>query len=245
MQAIDNLQPTDQNQIMIFLQQALGKNYKWCYIVKYGFKSNTVYRGDSLMWLLSSIVMVAGTLTVWYINYSSQSNFDTNFSTIFTYFIIGEAFIFSNAIQYDIGENIQDGKLTTKLLRPCNIFGFYICRAFGYQFFENISKLVLYLVIGISLSKFLILPSFVGFFVFLVFCMIAYFLNTFLGIITGLGAFWFTAFFGCANFINSIKTVLSGNFFPLNAIKQIVFLTFLPFAFTFFSSDANLPWQIF
>jgi ABC-2 type transport system permease protein len=186
------------------------------------------------MWLLSSIVMVVGTLTVWYISYSNQSNFDTNFANIFTYFIIGEAFIFSNAIQYDIGENIQDGRLTTKLLRPTNVFGFYICQAFGYQFFENISKLLLYLTIGFVFLRFLIFPSVSSVLMFGFFCIIAYLLNTFIGIITGLSAFWFTAFFGSANFVNSIKTVLSGNFFPLNAIKQLIFLTFLPFAFTFY-----------
>jgi ABC-2 type transport system permease protein len=225
---------------MTFLQQTLGKNYKWWYIVKYGFKTNTVYRGNSLMWLLSNFVMVIGTLTVWYINYANQGNFDNNFSNIFTYFVIGEAFIFSNAIQYDIGENIQDGKLTTKLLRPCNVFGFYVCQAFGYQFFENISKFILYFGIGLILSKFLLLPSTAGFILFIIFCILAYILNTLFGIITGLSAFWFTAFFGSANFVNSIKTVLSGSFFPLNAIGQLTILAILPFAYTFFH-----PMQIY
>ena len=89
-----------------FLQKLLGQNYKYFFIIRFYFKSNTVYRWNSLMWLLGSLVMVLGTLLVWYINFSQNPNFQNQFSEIFTYFIVGEALIFGSAIQFDIGENI-------------------------------------------------------------------------------------------------------------------------------------------
>ena len=221
---------------MTFLQRQLGTNYKWWYILKFAFKSNTAYRGNSIMWLLSSLVQVSGVLFVWFIN----KNESINFSTIFTYLIMGEAFLLSSAVTYDIGENIQDGKIITKLLRPTNVFGFYFAQAFGYQFFENCSKCIIYLSIAFIFSQYLITPSFVNFILFLTFGILSYLISSFYYYIVGFTAFWFTAFFGSANFFNNTKILFSGQFFPLNAIPNLKALLFFPFAFTFY-----YPMQIF
>ena len=223
-----------------FLQKLLGDNYKWWFIAKFYFKSNTVYRWNSLMWLLGSLVMVLGTILVWYINFSGKSNFEIEFSQVFTYFIVGEALIFGSAIQFDIGENIQDGKLISRLLRPTDCLFYYVCRAFGYQFFENISKLLIYSFIGLIFAQFLILPSFWNFCFFILLSVLAYFINTLIGIIVGLTAFWFTAFFGSASFFDNLKLLFSGKFFPLHALPIFRFSSFLPFAFTFYH-----PMQIY
>jgi ABC-2 type transport system permease protein len=226
---------------MTFLQQALGRNYKWWYVLKFAFKSNTTYRGNSIMWLLSSVITMAGMIFVWYISYFRNDNL-LEFSSIFTYFIIGEAFIFSSAIQYDIGENILDGKITTKLLRPSNVFGFYICNSFGYQLFENLIRTSIYLSIALIFSQYFLFFGITNFLLFLIFCFFAILLNILFGLITGLTAFWLKAYFGSAQFFYDLKLILSGRFFPLNLTSKIFynFLIFLPFSFTFYH-----PMQIY
>ena len=219
---------------MTFLQRRLGTNYKWWYILKFAFKSNTAYRGNSIMWLLSSITTTLGLIFVWYTNYFQANNLN-EFPNIFTYFVIGEAFIFSTAIQYDIGENILDGKITSKLLRPTNIFGFYTVNAFGYQLFENLARIIIYSTISIILYKYIIFAGSSSLIYFLIASIIALILNFLFGIITGLSAFWLTAYFGSAQFLYDIKVIFSGRFFPLNLLP-IGFSNILnlPFAYTFF-----------
>jgi ABC-2 type transport system permease protein len=228
-----NYQPT-------LIEKLLGRNYKWWYVSKYSFLKNTVYRWNSVMWLGSSFMIVSGTLLVWYINSLASDNFTQSFGQIFTYFIIGEAFIFNNSVQFDIGENIQDGKITNKLLLPISVFKFYTFQVFGFQLFENISKLLIYLIIGFIFSDFLILPSFLNGILFLLFLTIAFLINNFLGILVGLSAFWLTAFFGSAAFVDNTRLVLSGKFFPLNVLFFLRFSLFLPFAFSFYH-----PMQIY
>ncbi len=230
---ISNYKPT-------FMEKVLGRWYKWWYVVIYSFKKNLVYRWNSVMWLGSSFMIITGTLLVWYINSLSNPNFQTTFSEIFTYFIIGEAFIFNNAVQFDIGENIQDGKITSKIILPISTLKFYTFQVFGYQFFENISKLLIYLSIGFILSKFLILPSFLNLGLFLIFLVITFLINNFIGILVGLSAFWLTAFFGSAAFIDNTRLVFSGRFFPLNVLNVLKFSLIFPFAFTFYH-----PMQIY
>ncbi len=218
---------------MTFLQRSLGLNYKWWYIFKFAFKSNTTYRVNSIMWLLSSFVLIISMIFVWYINYTKTGDLQL-FRELFTYFVVAEAFVFGSAIQYDIGENIQDGKFTTKLLRPTNVFGFYFLNATGYQFFENISKLVIYSLFAILFNLYFLFSNFYNFSLFLLVCIIGFVINVLIGLIIGLLAFWFTAFFGTANFFNTIKILLSGSFFPLNLLSVTYFATFLPFSYTFF-----------
>ena len=188
------------------------------------------------MWLLSSFVQVAGVLMVWFIS----SNETADFNTIFTYLVIGEAFLFSSAVTYDIGENIQDGKIVSKLLRPTNLFGFYFTQAIGYQIFENLSKCIIYLTVAGIFSKFLIAASLVNFGQFLAFGILAYLIQSFYYFIVGFSAFWFTAFFGSANFFGNLKLFFAGKFFPLDAIPATMTFAVLPFAYTFYH-----PMQIY
>jgi ABC-type uncharacterized transport system permease subunit len=101
------------------------------------------------MWLGSSLMIVVGTLLVWYINNLTSAPLDQNFSQIFICFIIRQAFIFTTNIQFDIGENIQDGKNTNKLLLPISTLKSYLFLAMGYQLFENVCKFLIYLTIGL------------------------------------------------------------------------------------------------
>ena len=220
-------------------QKLLGRNYKWFFISLQGFKSNTTYRYNSIAWLLSSVVLVLGALIVWYINFQNNLNSD-GFKEIFTYFIIGESFIFSSAIQFDIGENIQDGKFTSRLLSPTNYIKRYIAFQFGYQLFENLSKMILYLLIAFIFYQYFILASIFNLLLFFVVAIMAYVINVFIGIIIGASAFFLTAFFGSAAFFDSLKLVLGGRLFPLNSLKALFPLIFTPFAFTFYH-----PMQIY
>ena len=222
------------------MQKLLGKNYKWWYIVKQSFKSNTTYRYNSLAWLLSSIVLVLGTLIVWYINYSQSGVLSPDFKEIFTYFVIGEGFIFASTIQFDIGENIKDGKFSNKLLMPTNYLKYYFCYQFGYQLFENLSKLIVYLGLALALNQFLILPTILNFCGFLIAIVIAYLLNVAIGIIIGGSAFFLTAFFGSASLFDSLRLVFSGRLFPFDKLNILKPLAFTPFAFTFYH-----PMQIY
>jgi ABC-2 type transport system permease protein len=217
-----------------FLQKLLGRQYKWWYIIKQGFNSNTIYRYNSFTWLLSSVVLILGTLIIWYINYSQSGVLSPDFREIFTYFVIGEAFIFASAIQFDIGESIQKGKFTNRLMMPTSYLKYYCFYQFGYQLFENLSKLIIYLILALIMNQFLILPSLINFISFIIAIIIAYFLNLLFGIIIGGMAFFLTAFHGTAALFDSLKLVLGGRLFPFNKLNILKPFALTPFAFTFY-----------
>jgi ABC-2 type transport system permease protein len=230
-----------QNTIKLTLiQKLLGRNYKWWYLCMQGYKSNTAYRFNSLGWLAGSIVLVIGTLVVWYINYTQQGALSSDFREIFTYFIVGEGCIFVSAIQFDLGEDIQSGKISNRLLLPTDTFLAYSIYQFGYQLFENVSKFVIYLLLALILNQFLILASYYVFFAFALSIVFAYLINVLTGIIIGASAFYLTAFFGAASFFDSLKLIFGGRLFPFDKLAVLKPLIFTHFAFTFYH-----PMQIY
>lgn len=228
---------------MALSQRILGRNYKWWYLLIYSFKTSTTYRWNSLFWLLSSVVIVMATLVIWNVSLSNGTGPGT-FSEMFTYLIVAEIFIFNNMVQFDIGEEIQNGKISSRLILPVHPLKYYVVRSFGYQFFENSTKSFIYFFIavffGIIVNRNLYIPDSGDFIIFLVFVGLAWVINACISILIGLGAFFLTAFFGLESFISNLRLVLSGRFFPLNLTSYTQFLKYLPFSFTFFH-----PMQIY
>ena len=192
---------------MTFAQKLLGTNYKWFFVLRQGFLSNTTYRLNSFAFLLGSVILVLGTLTVWFVNK------DIDFREIFTYIVVGEAVIFPCAIQYHIGEAIQDGKFSSRLMMPSSYLKYYAFYSFGQQLFENLSRFGIYCVLTIIFREFLIISP--NFLIFGLFVIVAYLINTFVGIIVGSSAFFLLHFLAQHLFLKALLLFLEANFCPL------------------------------
>jgi ABC-type uncharacterized transport system permease subunit len=110
------------------IEKLLGRNYKWWYITLFHFKSTTAHRFEIISNIFANILSFLTAFFTWYIAFQSGANI--NFNQIATYFIIGimiTAFT-SMILEYEISQEIINGKINNKLLIPTNIFNFFILR---------------------------------------------------------------------------------------------------------------------
>ena len=184
------------------------------------------------------MVQLFGVIAVYYI--LDQAEFKNNF----TYLVVGSGFLMNSLVEYSVGDDIKNGKFSTHLMRPANIFGYYFVRALGTEFLENIIKVVLYAMIIVIAWPYFQQPSFANLLSFVLCIPIVYLIHTFVGLITGFIAFWINPYYGAANFVGNATSQLSGSVFKLDKLIPIQplcsGLLYLPFAFTFY-----YPMQIF
>jgi ABC-2 type transport system permease protein len=224
---------------LTLMQKLLGKHYKWWYLLKYGIKKNTAYRISTLIWMFGSLITLLITIFIWWINIQSGSTL-VDFKTIFTYYIFGNIVSLQNGVQWNLSMSIQNGEISSRLLRPSNFMAQAIVSDFGWWLFPRIVEILLLLVIGIFGFKFIIFSSFWNFILYILMGIIGYFISIFISYILGSIAFFITDTEGVMEINNQLNFILSGKALPLSIIPALFGANFLPFAFTFYH-----PMQIY
>jgi ABC-2 type transport system permease protein len=224
---------------MKLISHIIINKYKWIYLFGHSFRSVTVNKADSFMWILTTFVQLGATLLVYFI--LDKNSFNTNF----TYLIVGTGFIFNSLAEYSIGDDIQKGKFSARLMQPTNVFGYYFFRCFGAELLENLAKIALYSIVLLLSWNYLKFPiNHLDFFFFGIGAIIAFIINTLLSFITGFVVFWLTTYHGMASLVGNIQGIMGGNTIPLDLLVKsfgvLAPVVFLPFAYPFYR-----PMQIF
>jgi ABC-2 type transport system permease protein len=215
------------------MENILGKHYKWFYIVYYSFKKALAYRANSLIWIFSKFLKLLFIILFWYWNIQSGSTlFD--FRTIFTYYVIGTLFSWSNGMNWNIGQQIIKGTISTTLIRPLPFLRQSFAQDFGWWLFTNLIETILMIVLIIFGREYLIFTGILNFVLYLFVSIIGYFILSLLGIIIGTVAFYITEINGVMSLQSDLKYYLSGQAIPLNIVSALNFTLFLPFSYTFF-----------
>ena len=214
------------------LQKILGKNYKWWYLFEYGFKSGTAYNLSNLFWIVSEMVTVIGVILVWFVN----KNETYSLNEVMTYFIIGQMFLLGNhAITQRMVGDISTGKITSKLLLPSNLFLQYIIRDLGYSLYSRVVSFCIYFAVALIFQKYIILPQSLNSFIyFYIFVIISFWITSFIELILGSLTFFSPEIWSLVDSLRAIFRFASGGILPLNILPFTLFLTFLPFSYTFF-----------
>jgi ABC-type uncharacterized transport system permease subunit len=92
------------------MERLLGNHYKWWFFLVHTFKSSTIYRGSTLIYMVGRFLILGLTILIWYLNIAAGSNL-LDFSTVFTYYIAGSLLTFSSGMQWNIGNAIKDGSI--------------------------------------------------------------------------------------------------------------------------------------
>ena len=221
------------------MQQLLGKNYKWWYLVVHGIKLSTTYRLSTLIWMFGSLITLLITIFIWWINIQSGSTL-VDFKTIFTYYIFGNIVSLKNGVQYNLAISIQSGKISSRLLRPSNFITQVIISDLGWHVFPILVEILLLILLTIIGSQFVILASFWNFILYILLGILGYFISIFTSYILGSIAFFIIDTEGLMEINNQLNFILSGKAVPLSIIPILGFANFLPFAFTFYH-----PMQIY
>jgi ABC-type uncharacterized transport system permease subunit len=118
---------------MTFLQQTLGKNYKWWYLVKYSFRQGNLKLSGVVLSQLAFLVELVITIYIW----TTLSSKDPQ---IVTYFLVG--FLVShlgwNSFVGVLSGEIRSGKFTSYHLRPTNFFGYIFVKELGNRTISNL-----------------------------------------------------------------------------------------------------------
>ncbi len=224
---------------MTFLQQTLGRNYKWLYFFQYGFKASVTYRSSAIIWTLLNLLIIFCTILIWWVNIDAGSRlFD--FKTIFTYYIFGSLISIGHGVHWNVSERIKSGALSQCLITPSNVMMRSILGDFSWWFFQNIIQIISICLIALLGRDYLIFssPSLVCLFIL---CgVLGYLISVFFAYGLGSLAFFLTDVHGILDIQTEFKYFLSGKALPLNSVWFLKPLTILPFAFTF-----HHPMQIY
>jgi ABC-2 type transport system permease protein len=224
---------------LTFVQQLLGRHYKWLYLIRYQIKHNTAYRTSTLIWMFGRLLILSSTIFIWWINIQAGSNL-IDFNNIFTYYIFGSIISIGNGVHWNIAGSIRNGGLSTKLLRPSNFMSQVIISDFGWWIFPSFVEILLLLCVVVLGSKFIIYSSIINIILYIGMGIIGYFISVFISYILGSIAFFIIDVGGVLEIQNQISFIFSGKAMPLSIIGFLQPLTFLPFAFSF-----HHPMQIY
>jgi ABC-2 type transport system permease protein len=217
---------------MTFLQQTLGKNYKWIYIFKYYFKYDFMLGNAIWHWIAGNLFHSFSFVFLW--SYVVKNN---DFAI---YALIGSIFTRATGswINWSIGNDIRTGKISKYLMSTTNFFNLFFVVSFAKPLFESliilaITSIIGTLFFGLKLSLELILIC-------IPFVLIGSFINYSFNCLSGFIAFWEENFNSFINTFQGIIPVFSGGFIPLIALPFYEYLKFNPFAYF-----VHIPTQIY
>jgi ABC-type uncharacterized transport system permease subunit len=205
------------------IEKLLGRNYKWWYITLFHFKSTTAHRFEIISNIFANILSFLTAFFTWYIAFQSGANI--NFNQIATYFIIGimiTAFT-SMILEYEISQEIINGKINNKLLIPTNIFNFFYFKALGNVLFYAPATILAFTSVSFLFLPYLQAPATILAFI-LSLVSIIFIGRTiifFYCILIGSSAFKFINNSGFIRTFGHIFIFTSGSTFPLDIIDQV------------------------
>jgi ABC-2 type transport system permease protein len=149
---------------------------------------------------------------------------------LFSYSLAG---VFCFYSFYGLGQMIRTGEFDNVLVKPVNPFLFIAVRQFNYGYFSHLSLSAL--VIGLSMAKLGIAPSFVNLAVMLIILLSGALIYAAVFVATGAPAFWLVR----SESLTSLFLWNMGTFvhYPLSAFQrpvQLVFTLVLPYGFVSF-----------
>jgi len=224
-----------------FMEKLLGKWYKWWYMLKYHIYQRTTYQIDNSLFAIGQVLVLLGTVLTWFA--ASGANFDTEFKSRLTYFIVGTIFLnFINTWPSFYGYSIKNGKHTQDLLYPCSTLALIWAKSLGTSFYQNIVVIFiisLFSPIWMKLIEFQ--TSWLNIIFLLLLIPISHLILFFIELLVGFMAFFITEINGLSLNFGFVRQLLSGQMFPLSILIASFSLNLAnPFSFLFYH-----PMQIY
>lgn len=219
----------------------------WIVIKNEFLKQILIYRYFIISYAGGNFIELFSQIVVWTAIFKTSDIINGyNYNEMLSYFIVGWIFrLLTTNYEYEIviAKDIKLGRLSNFIVKPVDyvkyMFSYSIGRA-GVAFFVVIFQALVW--IAIFHQKLLVEINFSTFIILCLFFIFSYVLKFLLSVFIGIIGFWTTEVYGISKSINVLIKILSGAYFPLDAIGGIfsaIALSF-PFAYTFY-----YPTQIF
>ncbi|CAD5897336.1 ABC transporter permease [Carnobacterium maltaromaticum] len=213
---------------------------KYTPFTKAGIQEATSYRMNFIFYISGNILSAFIMYFLWKAIFDASDNQSLNGFTfeamtmyIFIFFLTST--ITSSGKNWGIGEEIRDGSIAMRILKPLNFNLTYLFNELGNKVIE-VSLIAIPILGGIELYRFYSMSTFkfnlLNFSIYIFSLIIAYLINFYFNICFGFSAFFFTNLWGTNLLKNCIVNLLSGAVIPLSffSTNLIFILKLLPFA---------------
>ncbi len=208
--------------------------------VNAGIQEASTYRTNWFFYILGDVIGCFVSFFVWEAIFISNGGepfmgFDRGDMIVYIFLTFLTGKIIGSGGTYDIGEEIKDGTIAMRLIKPISYNSTFLFQELGNKIME-IGIILIPLVAGVEIYRFSLsgTPKFdvTRFLLYIVCCIFAYLINFFFNISFGFTAFVFKNLWGSNLLKNCIVGFLSGSTIPLAFFPGIFrdILTILPFA---------------
>jgi ABC-2 type transport system permease protein len=229
---IQNYQPT-------FLQNLLGKHYKWWYLFWYEFKRSSTHWTGFIFSNFFRITELLVAVFVWVLNSAP--------APVITYLALGHVFVRLSKSPFGsvLGAYISNGSHTKILIRPQNVFLYYFFQDFGFNQFRLIFSSIIALVLSNFIFGETIIWKSESLIWLISFWPLAIAMRFFCNFILGSIAFWVTDRANNSSITEGVYMfmgIMAGEIIPLSFIfkENLKWLEYNPFAYFL-----HLPMQIY
>lgn len=205
-----------------------------------GLQEATAYRANWIFLLLGNILGCFVSYFIWNAVFISGEGGTMNGFTmpqmvVYIFLMFLTTSLISSGGTYDIGEEIRDGSISMRMIKPISYNSTFLFQELGNKMI-TVCVLIVPLVIGVEICRTIFMGSIqfniIGFLLYIVSCILAYLINFFFNICFGFIAFVIKYLWGANMMKNCIVGFLSGSVIPFSFLPDTlekIFL-FLPFA---------------
>jgi ABC-2 type transport system permease protein len=213
---------------------------KYIRIAKNTLQEYFVYRINFLFWRLQVFIYFVLFFSLWSAISTGKNSLGVyTIPQVYSYFVIGyviKALVFATRTQ-DIGGDIQNGNLSSLLIKPISTLKFYFSRDIVDKLFNLFFMFWEFLLILLIFKPSLTIPSFQNFILFLVFLLLSTILFFFYSLVISFITFWSDNAWS-SRFIFGVVfvTLFSGQYIPLDFLPPIIsnILDYTPYPYMFF-----------
>jgi ABC-2 type transport system permease protein len=208
----------------------------WAFI-KVFYQIRLVYRGDMIIYSISSVLLPLIGLGLW-LSASNFANLPYNQHEIIAYFIVAAYITLATEMwqSWFINESINDGMISSYLVKPISLLTRYITENISDKFYKglmiSISLPVIYFIVPQEVwSQFSINP--ISLTLFLISLILGYIILFMFEMSIGLSSVWFSDINFLKNGIDTLMGLFAGRFVPLAFFSGLLSATatFLPFRY--------------
>lgn len=187
-----------------------------------GWQDSLVYRFNSLVWILYSVLPSLTLMLVWLAAYeghpkSEVGGFDLPSMLTYYLFVTALSVAITPNPEWDIATTIRDGKLTPFLLRPVGYFGYRFAWESSYQIVKTAMMLPAFGGLWWVFRAYIRVPTldFGRGAAFVLACALAYVILSQLKFMLGLSAFWLQEPGGLIEIWGVLMGLFAGRLLPL------------------------------
>ena len=208
--------------------------------VNAGMQETTTYRTNWIFWQLGNILGCFISYFLWKAIFDSSENatmngFSMSQMIVYIFLMFLTTTLIGSGGTYDIGEEIRDGSISMRLIKPVSYNATFLFQELGNKLM-TVCVLILPLVAGVEAVRYHVTGKvqfhLVMFILYFISAMLAYLINFFFNICFGFIAFVIKYLWGANMMKNCIVGFLSGQIIPLAFMPGMAekILLVLPFA---------------